>query len=60
MGGFFPKPVSKVSWTKVFNSGVGKGNTSYIRSQQMDLKDIRHTDRQKKEEEKGARKKRTM
>lgn len=28
MGGFLPKPVSKVSWTEVFKADVGRGKSS--------------------------------
>lgn len=55
MGGFLPKPVSKVSWTEVFNSGVGRGNSSHIGSQQRHCKDIRHTDRAGKRKERSRR-----
>lgn len=55
MGGFLPKPVSKVSWTEVFNSGVGRGNSSHIRSQQRHCKDIRHPDRAGKRKERSRR-----
>lgn len=56
MGGFLPKPVSKVSWTEVFKADVGGGEViragAFQRLHGIPKKNKRHQERERGEDEK--------